>query len=86
MSSGILSAFQAVAPRSSPPPAKPFVEKDIGGNGVAKPSSAPQMVFDSRGRRCIPLAPRSSGGFFIESREISIASTERLKALRKTNI
>ena len=84
----ILNAFQAVRPRGS------VIALTVAPT-AGRPDRAPRplpgatphnVVMDSRGRHCVPLAPRTNGAFVIESGAVAQASVSKRQALVKGGI
>ena len=54
---------------------------------VDRQASVPRnVVMDSRGRHCVPLAPRTNGAFVIESGAVAQASVSKRQALVRGGI
>ena len=86
--SRVPNAFQAVRPRGEAvaPTVVPSTRKPGRAPGLLPGSTLRTVVMDTRGRRCVPLSPRSNGVFVIESGAVAQASVNKRQALVKGGI
>ncbi|MCO5354205.1 hypothetical protein [Acidovorax kalamii] len=86
--SQVLNAFQAVRPRGSviEPTVAPTARRPGRAPGPLPGTTPRNVVMDSRGRQCVPLAPRTNGAFVIESGAVALASVSKRQALVRGGI
>lgn len=86
--SQVPNAFQAVRPRGSviEPTVAPTARRPGRAPGSLPGSTPRNVVMDSRGRHCVPLAPRPNGVFVIESGAAAQASISKRNALVRGGI
>ena len=83
----VLNAFQSVRPRAAAAPSAAFRPHTPGRAPVLLRGSTPRaLVLDSKGKRCVPLAPQANGAFVIESGAVAQASADKRRALVKGGI
>lgn len=83
-----LNAFQSVRPRGAAvqPTVAPSQRRPGRAPGRLPGSTPRTVVMDTRGRRCVPLSPRTNGVFVIESGAVAQASVNKRQALVKGGI
>ena len=86
--SQVPNAFQAVRPRGSviEPTVAPTARRPGRAPGPLPGTTPRSVVMDSRGRHCVPLAPRTNGAFVIESGAAAQASISKRNALVRGGI
>lgn len=83
----VINAFQSVRPRGAVAPSAVPRPHNVGKAPGLLPGSAPRaMVLDSKGKRCVPLAPRPNTDLLFEGRAQRQASNDKRRALVKGGI
>ena len=82
------NAFNSVLPRGAvgAPTMAPSPRRPGRVSGPLQGSTPRTVVMDSRGRHCVPLAPRTNGAFVIESGAVAQASASKRQALVRGGI